>query len=262
MKRRFLAMILAAAAPAACGTEELHQDVFVIGETGGPAAWETPARVTVYLFRNDLYDDADGRRSFPHPYRLRFDGLDVMWAVGEDREYPPVYVDNVFRLAPFPAGDHGLQVVPNDPSLPLVGGNVSLVADQEHHLIVFGDPQAPQYRLFRDDPATVPAGVTHVRLLNGLDSGLAIQPARCADPQSPCVALGAPLAVGESFEIDEPTETRGQLAWRLADGDTSVGGPMVVVTTAESRAFKVTVPVHINAPNNQTCPGCAIVQSQ
>ena len=100
-----------------------------------------------------------------------------------------------------------------------------------------------------------------LRLLNGLDSGKPIQPARCADSASPCVALGPPLAVGESFEIDEPMETVGQLVWRLAD-DANVGGPMAVyVTTFAPYPFKFAVVFHINAPTNPTCPSCAITQS-
>ena len=143
-----------------------------------------------------------------------------------------------------------------------MGGNVSLVADQQHHLVVFGDPQAPQYRFFRDDPATVPAGAMRLRLLNGLDSGLPIQPARCADAASPCFALGPPLAVGESFEIDEPMATVAQLVWRLPNGDPSAGGPIAIFDTSRGVPFKITVVFHINAPTNPTCPSCADTQSQ
>jgi hypothetical protein len=250
MKAAHLAIMISAAAPIACSPEELHRDVFVLEETGGPAAWEAPASVNFYLHRDDL--NINGRFQDQPAYRLRFDGLDVVWDTGE---YVGIGAGSFISGLRFPVGDHLLEVVSDDASLPPAATNVSLASLQVHHMVVFGDPHAPQHRFFRDDLATVPAGMTHLRLLNGLDDGQRITPARCADSGLPCVAVGAPLAFGELFEIDEPTETRQQLMWRLTDGDASVSGPMAsglhprlaALPTGELSPFMLTVPLHINA---------------
>jgi hypothetical protein len=257
MKAAYLAVILTAA-PVACSTEELNREVFVLGETGGPAAWEAPASVNFYLYRNDVHDANDGFRDLP-AYRVRFDGLDVVWDTGE---YVRLGASNALYGPQLPAGDHVLEVVSDDPNLPTAGSNLSLVSNQLHHVVVFGDPHAPQFRFFRDDPATVPAGATHLRLVNGLDAGQRITPARCMDSAPSCVAFGAPLAFGESFEIDEPTETKMQLVWRLADRDSNIGAQMASglhsgfgnLPNGEPSPFTLMIPLHIST--SPTCPGC------
>jgi hypothetical protein len=259
MRAAYLAVILAAAS-FGCSTEEVHRDVFILGVTGGPAAWEAPASVSFYMYRNDLRDGDDEFRDLPS-YRLRFDGLDVVWDTGE---YLSIGAGNSLHGPRLPAGDHVLEVVSDDASLPAAGGNLSLVSNQLHHVVVFGDPHAPQFRLFRDDPATVPAGATHLRLLNGLDTGQPITPARCMDDAPSCVAIGAQLAFGELFEIDEPAQTPFELVWGLANGDPNVRGPMATglhsqlgnLPDGEPSPFMLTIPLHVTPATSPTCPGC------
>jgi len=256
MKAAHLVVIISAAAPVACSSQELHRDVFVLEETGGPAAWEAPASVNFYLYRDDVFDSNDVAIFNTPPYRLRFDGLDVVWDSGE---YVDLGAIGSLWGPRFPVGDHLLEVVSDDPSLPSVGTTVSLVSNQVHHVVVFGDPRAPQFRFFRDDPATVPAGVTHLRLVNGLDRRQQITPARCVGSTPSCVALGAPLAFGESFEIDEPSETEKQLVWQLTD-DASINGPIwsglhphfAALPTGELSPFMLAVPLHIKATGSTT----------
>ena len=65
-------------------------------------------------------------------------------------------------------------------------------------------------------------------------------------------------------EIDEPSETRDQLVWRLADGDPSVGGQMASglhshlgnLPNGEPSPFMLTVPLHVTPATSPTCPGC------
>jgi hypothetical protein len=136
-----------------------------------------------------------------------------------------------------------------------------------HHLVMFGDPASPQFRFFADDPATVPSGGRHLRLLNALDHGQPIQALRCPGSVLPCGSFGTPIAFGEILELDEPTPSLNELRWSTAE--TAADGGSQMAASANSSwpspetphfPFSLMIPLHIGAATGG-CPGCTTSQT-
>jgi hypothetical protein len=204
---------------AACATEEIHQDTLVARQ-GDPA---DGAAIRFYFERSDI---APGDTSAP-VYRPVVDGRLLVVQGWDD---VVLFPGNGFCCPVIPAGRHTVAL--RDASgatyieTPLLETRAGLV----HHLVVFGDGTAPEFRFYVDDPATVPAGMAHVRLLNALASRQALEAQRCPDdPTAPCTPLGdVGVAYGDTFETDSPRDTLTQLTWRVpaAGGGQPVFGTM------------------------------------
>jgi hypothetical protein len=205
------------ALPAACATDEVHQDTLVARQ--GDSA--DSASLRFYFARSDVAPGATSPL-----YHVLVDGRLLVLSGSEE---VGLYAGNSFCCAVLPAGRHTFELRDQGGATYVQTPLLETGAGLAHHLIVFGDPAAPEYRLYVDDPATVPAGMAHVRLLNALDSRQSLSPQRCpGNALGACAPVGADVDYGETFEIDSPRETLGELTWSLA----SAAGPPLVGSMA------------------------------
>jgi hypothetical protein len=216
MKRPTL--LLLAAFAAACTTQELHQDTLVAGQVNPSDG----ASIRLYFSRGDI---APGEVS--PLYRVVVDGKLLVHPGWDAIE---LFSGNGFCCPVIPAGRHTFELRGEDGAAYLTTPLLETRAGLTHHLMVFGHPSAPEYRWFVDDPATVPAGMAHVRLLNAVDDGAALEPLRCpGNAVEACVAAGPAIAFGETFETDSPRDTVGELSWRPVGATQPFATGMVTV---------------------------------
>lgn len=241
----------------ACGTDEIQRQAapLVPGANGaaGSGAW-----LWVYLSLDTCVPDGS-----PCPgYRLDIDNLPVLWDDGSGDYFPVGGMSGSGFTVPL--GRHTFSLLDPSSGQKVVGTAAMDMADgMAYSLVFFGPPESLEQRWIVNDPSSVPVGMTHVRLLNALASQNAIQPVHCAGnlQTSPCDSLGPPVAHGEMFEIDNPSDTLASLGWRVSVP--IAGGAVVAPMTTPSSGlagspyapFTLYVPLHLQKASSE-CPSC------
>ena len=195
-----------AALQAACATDLLHQNTLATEDDDAPDA----SLLQIFFYRNNTPSTANTT-----VYRLFVDG-DLLV---DDGTYFQFNSSSGASMA-IPSGQHVFEL--RDPS----GGRYVTTPPLEsrpgllHHLVFFGDGSAPEFRFYLDDPAPVPSGMTHVRLLNATSTREDLTALSCTNipiATASCAPLGtAPVAYGETFEVDWPRGALLQLGWSAA----------------------------------------------
>jgi hypothetical protein len=213
-----LAASLAALLPAAgCDTQELHPNVMVSLPLNG----ETPAAglgswLYIYVAQDECQPGQDAGCLW---YNLRIDGQMVVWPGTAEGLYDYVQMSSLNLTGLIvPPGTHVIELVEQWTGIPLIKTEaMEMLPDMLHNLAVFGPRGGLKQRWFIDDPALVPQGVKHARVLNALVGGTALQPVQCTDPDGvDCPALGAPIEHGGIFEAELTDAELGTFGWKWA----------------------------------------------
>jgi hypothetical protein len=209
-RRLRVAALAFVASQAACATEPLHQDTLVAPDADAPDA----APFHFYLFKNGTPSTANTA-----VYRLFVDDKLLV----ADGTYLQLNSSSGVCCPAVPSGQHVFELRDESGARYVATPPLDARAGLLHQLIFFGDGAAPEFRFYVDDPAPVPAGMTHVRLLNATTTRQDLVALRCTDiPAGICASLGtAPVAYGRTFEVDWPRAELAQLQWSVP----AVGGP-------------------------------------
>jgi hypothetical protein len=209
------ALTVAVLLPAAtgCDTQDVRPNVLVslpLDTTATPApglgSW-----LVIYTAKDDC-GVGDSNCAW---FNLRIDGKMAVWPGTYD--YVEIFSVNQAGLI-IPPGTHVIELVDRLTGTPLITTPpLDMRSDMLHNLAVFGPPGAVQQRWFVDDPALVPEGVSHTRVLNALAGGDPIQPVQCTDTGGvDCTALGAPVEHGGMFEAQLTEAELETFGWRWA----------------------------------------------
>jgi hypothetical protein len=251
-----LAVPLGALLPAVgCDTQDVRANVMVSLPLGG----ETPAPgLGTWLYIFTARDECPAGDANCPWFNLRIDGKMVVWPGTYD--YVEAASLNMTGLI-IPPGTHVIELVETRTGAVLVKTPaLEMRPDMLHNLAVFGPANALQQRWFVDDPALVPQGLAHTRVLNALASADPIQPVQCTDTGGVnCTAMGAPLAHGDMVEADLTDEQLETFGWKLV----RPGITDAVVNRVSTRrsgpagdaGYVFQMPVRVWG-NDGTCPSC------
>jgi hypothetical protein len=255
------ACLVAAAASAACSTEDVHPDALLVDLMDGALPPEGRGMLDIYLVRDDVYsqDATPVYRQHP-PYRLRADGRLVAWGQDGLYDYVDLFPNTNMYMTQFPAGRHVFELVDDHDQVAATTPPLEVQNGIPLEIVFFGAPAALRQRWMFDDPALIPAGFTHVRLFNALDNHDPIEPVQCSSSGlgGPCVALAGSISYGDLFETDVANDTVDQLAWRWASplAVDPVSNRMIVRNSGPTSPYLASIPFHILGPANRECPSC------
>ena len=210
-------LLALATAVTGCGTKTVEPAVINVGLSDGRP---TPEKATVILHMSR--DDESPPREDAVVHRLRIDGRFAAW---NEAEFVTFFAGStMLTVAP---GQHVYEIVDADDNAIATTGLLETKSGISHFLAVFGAPDALQHRWFANDPAVVPAGSSHIRLLNALKSRDALQPLLCPGGDvAACAAAGPALNHGETFEVDHPADKVAELKWRWNPSAPGGGTPV------------------------------------
>jgi hypothetical protein len=251
------ALALAALLPASgCETQDVRPDVLVSIPLGsdipapGLGTW-----LQIYVAMDECVERADCPA-----FHLYIDGRIAVWPGGYD--YVLAGPFNLTALI-IPPGTHVIELVE-----PLTGASLletsplAMQADMLHNLAVFGPAGGRVQRWFVNDPALVPEGLTHARMLNALIGGDPIQPVQCTDSTLvSCTALGAPIEHCALFEAQLSGAELETLGWKwAAPGITDAvvnAFPLRGSGFAGDDGYITRIPVRVQArAGGGDCPSC------
>ena len=253
-------LALAAAIPvAACSTEEVYPKV-----TPYPSDPYSAVGIEVYMIRDDFLtqDSPPAYRSLP-PYGVTVDGI----AASQDGIHPLIASPNISVGVLVQPGTHAIALVDGQGHVAAVSPPLEAKLGVRTVVAFFGGPTSLRARVLLDDPATVPAGSTHVRVLNALADHQPIQIVQCPTAldgrvpytASACTPLGDPVAHGDVFETDTGADVANRLGFYWAApgaGDAVVSDVSIYATTG---GFVTRIPIQVQGPAG-TCPSCIVLQ--
>jgi hypothetical protein len=264
-----LATLACAAFPAlaggACLTEDLHQDVFTVTDPSNDG------RFGFYLIRDDVYQYVPSQTSYP--YRCTIDGKAATWNTSTYATFLP----NIYQHFPVPSGSHAITII--DDASHVSTATLTIEArpdgpppdsDPGHFanymaVVFFGGASGMNTRVLISDPATVPAGMTHVRVMNAFSDHLPLQvvecPASFAWDQTytagDCAPIGAPIEYGAMYETDATPDvvTRLGYYWTGLGGGAAAVAPIDHLDAAGG--FITRIPTDVWGPSDR-CPSCIL----
>jgi hypothetical protein len=258
--------LLSAVTVGACSTQELAADprqVMLVAV----ASPEYDSAVGIFVIRDDAYDASLAPRNLS-PYDVTVDGRFAAWDAATAVQASP----NSSVGFTLPSGSHvialvddsGQEAVTSPPMVTRPGFDPVTHFVFSPAVVFFGSPTALRARVLLDDPALVPAGSVHVRLMNALADHQPIQVVQCptdVDGSTPytagaCTRLGEAVGYGDVFEQDAAPEAVNRLGYFWAAPDAvdpvvmsiSLGRPPV-------GGYLTRIPTQVQGPRN-ACPSC------
>lgn len=121
-------------------------------------------------------------------------------------------------------------------------------------------------RVFISDPAAVPAGTTHVRVMNAISDHQPLQIVQCPSSfdsnwtytESDCAPVGAPIAYGDVYETDATPDVVGKLGFHWAGAGATSPSAVTPINRAGAGAFIMHIPTELSAPQDR-CPTCFMI---
>jgi hypothetical protein len=259
------AALLSTGALGACSTDDLHPDVTILGDASADSA------MSIYVVREDAYTADLVPRNLA-PYRVRVDGRLVAY---DTRNFVLVGSNACYGLT-LPAGEHVVSLVDDqgrtavisptvetrpglNPSAPVFGSAI----------VFFGGPNTMQARAFLDDPAALPAGSIHARVMNALADHQPVQVVQCPTALDgsrtytggECTPIGDPIAYGEVFETDATPDVVAKLGfyWAAPGAVNPVVAPANLSSQTLTSGFITRIPTMVQGAAN-SCPSCIFTE--
>jgi hypothetical protein len=265
----FCCALLSAVAVSACSTEQVSPDptkvIFV-----AVASPEYNSAAGLFVIRDDAYDASLMPRNLA-PYGVTVDGRLAAWDETFFVQAGPASALG-FTL---PAGSHVISLVDDQgrvavtsPPMDTRPGFDPATSSFSPAVVFFGGPTSLRARVIFDDPALVPAGSVHVRLMNALADHQPIQPVQCptdvdggtAYTAGACTPVGDPIAYGAVFEQDAAPDVAARLGYYWAAPDAV---DPVVMSISRGRAtaggYVTAIPTQVQGPGHQ-CPSCVFTE--
>jgi hypothetical protein len=262
------ALLAAAALDGACTTEDVHARVLTIDR-------DANSHVAVYLIRDDAPYGTTEQRPI---YRVTVDGS---YLTGGEHEYVQTGGTNAWDI-PVAAGVHMASIVDEQGSAAVaspVFETKPFVAEPlpSYHasVVFFGSPSAFLARVLIDDPATLPAGAVHLRVVNAFGDHRSLQIVQClADLDAiatvpsagTCTAVGDPIPYGDVFETDAGADVVNKVGFEWAGpgavdaavaGINAGGRPHGPISAGVSSLFVTRIPMGVVTPSS-SCPMCVL----
>jgi hypothetical protein len=262
-------LLSAVALDAACTTEAVQPKVIALDGKANSA-------IGLYLIRDDSLDPAVSAQQLPS-YRVAVDGNYLVYNGS-------AYVQAAWTTAwdlPVAAGSHVVALVDGQ-GQPVVASAVENkpfaplpLPPYRASVVFFGNPTAFGARVLIDDPAALPAGAVHLRVVNALVDHQPLQVVQCLtdlDASSShtvatatCTPVGAPTAYGDVFDTDAGADVVNKIGFYWAapgTGDAAVrginaGGPSIYVPVRPSNGFVTRIPFQVAGPASP-CPSCIL----
>ena len=167
--------VASALALAACSTDDVRPDVTLVSDPS------FDSRISLYVTRDDAYD-ADLTANNLSPYRVQVDGRYVAY---DESQYILAGSNGSVSFA-LPAGEHVVALVDDQgrtavtsPTVETKPGGDPAQPFSSPAIVFFGGPTTMRARVIVDDPAAVPAGSIHVRVMNAFVDHQPVQVVQC-----------------------------------------------------------------------------------
>ena len=192
----------------ACSTEEVRPDVII---PGNQASADHGALLIAFAPRELTYGEWQWTISSLSPSAADVSGY--VFCDGAELDYEhkgyvqprPVYEGSTAGMGYLPAGSHHVEIRADLGKTTVFAGDGEIPAGSVAQLYLFGPSGAVQGR-FVSYPASVAPGTIHVILINLVRTGQSIEVVGCMDMDSShCAPLSSPIALGEIFSGDFPT---------------------------------------------------------
>ena len=264
------ALLFAVALGGACTTEDVHPNVVMVASPN--------AGIAFFLIRDDAYNP-DGTANYELPlYRVTVDGSYLTF---NESTYVDVRGPTAAWDLPAPAGTHvvGLSdeqghAVAASPAIETKPLATPPLPSYHPTVVFFGGSTSFRARVLIDDPAALPAGVVHLRVMNAFVDHRPLQVVQCltdldanavVQTAGTCTPVGAPIAYGDAFETDAGADVVNKIGFSWDEpstGDVAVqginaGGPSGYVAGA-SRSFITRIPIQVLDPGSRVCPTCIL----
>lgn len=269
------ALLSAVALAAACGTEDVHPNVIHRDPTSS-----TNTAIAFFLIRDDAYGPDGDYQPQTTPFnRVRVDGSYLVDGYAGESTY--LQANNLSALdLRVAVGSHAValvdeqgHVVAASPAIETKPFASPPLPSYHPTVVFFGSPSALRARVLIDDPAALPAGAVHLRVMNTFVDHQPLQIVQClttigfdtVPAAGTCTPVGAPLAYGDVFETDAGADVVDTLGfyWAAPGAVDPVVqsiygvGPSPYIDAGASTSFVTRLPARVKGPGS-ACPSCLL----